>query len=253
MLALNSQVPATVMPRILVVEDEADLRMLVDRGLSSLPAKITQASDGAQGLAFAIKDIFDLLVLDVNLPKLSGFDLCSQLRAKEIFTPVLFLTAMRSEFDQVLGLQLGADDYVTKPFSLLPLQARVRALLRREQFIRTRQSREGQLANIPEKNALTFGSLYIDDVKMQAFIAGTDLNLTPKEWGILWVLASAPGVLFSREQLLQRVWGNAYDGFEHTVNSHINRLRAKLTEADPDRVYIQTAWGSGYRFECPQF
>jgi two-component system, OmpR family, alkaline phosphatase synthesis response regulator PhoP len=252
MLALHSQTKSVDMPRILVVEDEADLRLLVDRGLSSLPAKVTQASDGAQGLEFATQHKFDLLVLDVNLPKLSGFNLCRQLRAREIYTPVLFLTAMRSEFDQVLGFQLGADDYVTKPFSLLPLQARVRALLRREQFMLATQLKNENLVSTQSKNTLIFGELCIDDAKMQASMGGRDLNLTPKEWGILWVMASAPGVLFSREQLLQRVWGNAYDGFEHTVNSHINRLRAKLTEADPDRIYIQTAWGSGYRFECPQ-
>jgi two-component system, OmpR family, alkaline phosphatase synthesis response regulator PhoP len=252
MLALHSQTKSVDMPRILVVEDEADLRLLVDRGLSSLPAKVTQASDGAQGLEFATQNKFDLLVLDVNLPKLSGFNLCRQLRAKEIYTPVLFLTAMRSEFDQVLGLQLGADDYVTKPFSLLPLQARVRALLRREQFILATQLKNENLVSTQSKNTLIFGALCIDDAKMQASMGGRDLNLTPKEWGILWVMASAPSVLFSREQLLQRVWGNGYDGFEHTVNSHINRLRAKLAEADPDRIYIQTAWGSGYRFECPQ-
>jgi two-component system, OmpR family, alkaline phosphatase synthesis response regulator PhoP len=252
MLALHTQTKSVDMPRILVVEDEADLRLLVDRGLSSLPAKVTQASDGAQGLEFATQNKFDLLVLDVNLPKLNGFNLCRQLRAKEIYTPVLFLTAMRSEFDQVLGLQLGADDYVTKPFSLLPLQARVRALLRREQFMLATQLKNENLVSTQSKNTLIFGELCIEDAKMQASMGGRDLNLTPKEWGILWVMASAPGVLFSREQLLQRVWGNAYDGFEHTVNSHINRLRAKLTEADPDRIYIHTAWGSGYRFECPQ-
>jgi two-component system, OmpR family, alkaline phosphatase synthesis response regulator PhoP len=252
MLVTNSLEQLGHVPRILVVEDESDLRALVDRGLSSLPAKVTQACDGAQGLEFAVQNSFDLLVLDVNLPKLSGFNLCRQLRAKEIYTPVLFLTAMRSEFDQVLGLQLGADDYVTKPFSLLPLQARVRALLRREQFMRASQIKRENAGQSRKGGELRFGELLISEVKMQATISGRELNLTPKELGLLWVMASAPGVLFTREQLLHRVWGNAYNGFEHTVNSHINRLRAKLTQAHPERVYVHTAWGSGYRFECQQ-
>ncbi len=233
-------------PIILIVEDEPDLRALIDQSLSALPADTSQADNGRDGLEMACENHYDLVILDVQLPHLSGFDVCRELRARQIFTPILFLTAMRSDADQVFGLDIGGDDYITKPFSLLPLQARVKSLLRRERF----SKRAGPLEEAPSK-PLTFHELMIDPVTTQAHLAGRNLQLTPKEWKLLWTLANAPGRVFSREQLLLLVWGDQYSGFEHTVNSHMNRLRAKLRDSAEQSPYIHTVWGSGYRFECP--
>ncbi len=232
-----------VPPSILVVEDEPDLRALIDQSLSDLPAEISQADNGMDGLLLAREHPYDLIILDVQLPKLNGFDLCRQLRDANIYTPVLFLTAMRSELDQVNGLEIGGDDYITKPFSILPLQARVKALLRREKLSKFTETKAAQ------DRPLSFGSLTINPIAHQAHLAGKNLNLTPKEWKLLWTLACAPQRVFSREQLLLEVWGDHYAGFEHTVNSHMNRLRAKLQDENARHSFIHTVWGSGYRFD----
>jgi DNA-binding response OmpR family regulator len=216
--------------------------------LSVLPAEISQADNGSDGFDMACENFYDLLILDVQLPKLSGFDICQQLRSKQIYTPILFLTAKRSELDQVHGLEIGGDDYITKPFSILPLQARVKALLRREQLVRKNESK--QVVPDQIEAPLCFHDLVISPTTLQAHKAGKDLKLTPKEWKLLWTLAFAPGRVFSREQLLLEVWGDHYSGFEHTVNSHMNRLRAKLSETGSNHPFIRTVWGSGYQFDC---
>jgi two-component system, OmpR family, alkaline phosphatase synthesis response regulator PhoP len=233
-------------PSILVVEDEPDLRGLIDHSLGLLPAEISQADNGEDGFVMACENHYDLIILDVQLPRLTGFQLCEQLRARHIYTPILFLTAMREDADQVFGLEIGGDDYITKPFSLLPLQARVKSLLRRE-----RLSKSQEVKISPISSPLVCHQLVIDPAANQAHLAGRNLLLTPKEWKLLWTLASAPGRVFSREQLLHLVWGDQYNGFEHTVNSHMNRLRAKFSEGAPSQAYIYTVWGAGYRFECP--
>ncbi len=230
---------------ILVVEDEPDLRGLIDHSLGMLPAEISQADNGEDGFAMACENDYDLIILDVQLPRLSGFELCQQLRARHIHTPILFLTAMRDDADQVMGLEIGGDDYITKPFSLLPLQARVKCLLRRGRLSQTPEP-----LSAPRNSPIVYHELVIDPAATQAYLAGRNLSLTPKEWKLLWTLASAPGRVFSREQLLHLVWGDQYNGFEHTVNSHMNRLRAKFSEGHVGQAYIHTVWGAGYRFEC---
>jgi two-component system, OmpR family, alkaline phosphatase synthesis response regulator PhoP len=244
---LHGKAPLSRPPNILIVEDEPDLRALIDQVLTELPADVSQADNGSDALDMACENFYDLLILDIQLPRLSGFDVCQQLRSKQIYTPILFLTAKRSELDQVHGLEIGGDDYITKPFSILPLQARVKALLRREQFVRKNESKPGESDQV--EAILCFHDLVISAATLQAHYAGKDLKLTPKEWKLLWTLARAPGRIFSREQLLLAVWGEQYNGFEHTVNSHMNRLRAKLSESGSNNPFIRTVWGSGYQFE----
>jgi DNA-binding response OmpR family regulator len=230
-------------PRLLVVEDEQDIAALLRLHLSDLPATVTLAHDGTSGLELALAQRFDALVLDLRLPGLSGLDLCRTLRSRGHEVPILMLTARAAELDRVLGLELGADDYVTKPFSVLELQARVRALLRR-----------AALGNAAPAEAaphsLASAELRIDRTRRRAWLAGQELVLTPREFDLLWHFMCHPGRVFTRAELLEQVWGYGHDGYDHTVNSHINRLRAKLGDDRSDARYIHTVWGVGYRFEA---
>ncbi len=228
-------------PRLLVIEDEQDIAALLKLHLSDLPAEVTLARDGPSGLALALEGRFDALVLDLRLPGLSGLDLCRELRARARHVPILMLTARSAELDRVLGLELGADDYVTKPFSVLELQARVRALLRR--------SAQTAAAPADAPQRLDCAELRIDRTQRRAWQAEQELVLTPREFDLLWHFMRHPGRAFTRAELLEQVWGYGHDGYDHTVNSHINRLRAKLGDDRTEARFIHTVWGVGYRFE----
>ncbi len=223
---------------ILVVEDEQDLSDLVALHLRDLGCEVTVASDGATGLAHARSGRYDLIVLDWMLPGVDGLEICRQVRQQPAYTPILMLTAKSSELDRVLGLEVGADDYLTKPFSVRELAARARAIFRRVEAIGQRN---------PETDILRSGALEIDRARRQASLAGTKLTLTAKEFDLLVHFARHPGRVYSRADLLDQVWGYGHGGYEHTVNSHINRLRAKI-EADPAKPQtILTVWGVGYK------
>jgi DNA-binding response OmpR family regulator len=182
---------------------------------------------------------FDLIVLDLMLPRLDGADICRMLRGDGITTPILMLTARAEEVDKILGLEIGADDYLTKPFSVREFTARIKAIFRRSEY--------GELAARPQA-LIQRGALLIDREKLKVTRDGQRLELTPKELDLLVLLASQPGRSFSRDQLLDRVWGFEFAGDSHTVNSHINRLRGKI-EPNPERPsFILTTWGIGYRF-----
>lgn len=224
--------------RILVVEDERDIAALLQLHLDEIATDICLVHDGLQAREKALAEHWDLILLDLRLPGLGGLDLCRDLRAVGSTTPVMMLTARGSELDRVLGLEMGADDYLTKPFSVLELQARVKALLRRSAM------REQPLAT---GNTLQQGDIYLDQAQRRALKGGQLLDLTAKEFDLLWFFVAHPGRVFSRTELLDQVWGYGHDGYEHTVNSHINRLRAKLAAEGPG--YIHTVWGVGYRFE----
>jgi DNA-binding response OmpR family regulator len=230
-------------PRLLVIEDEQDIAALLQLHLSDLPAEVTLAHDGPSGLALALEGRFDALVLDLRLPGLSGLDLCRELRARARHVPILMLTARAAELDRVLGLELGADDYVTKPFSVLELQARVRALLRR-----AAQTAAAPADDAPQR--LHCAELRIDRGQRRAWLAEQELVLTPREFDLLWHFMQHPGRAFTRAELLEQVWGYGHDGYDHTVNSHINRLRAKLGDDRSEARFIHTVWGVGYRFEA---
>lgn len=228
------------MQKVLVVEDDKDIAHLTSLHLKDAGYEVDTVHDGEDGLNYALSHPYDLLVLDVMLPGLDGFEICRHVREKKPATLVLMLTAKSSEVDRVLGLEIGADDYMTKPFSMRELQARVKALLRRkEKFM---------VEELSETQSISSGDLYIDLEKREVKRGSTSISLTAKEFDLLVQFAKHPGKAYSRTQLLDLVWGYGYEGFEHTVNSHINRLRAKLELDAAKPEYIQTVWGIGYKF-----
>jgi DNA-binding response OmpR family regulator len=227
--------------RILIIEDDSDIARIIAVNLADLGAETRVIGNGLDGLRAASGRGWDLVILDLMLPGLDGIEVCRRLRAQPAYTPILMLTARSTEADRVLGLELGADDYLTKPFSVRELQARVRAILRRVAMLR--EADAGALAPIRHVD------LELDPARRSVRVRGETLELTAREFDLLHHFARHPGRVFSRAQLLDAVWGHGHDGYEHTVNSHINRLRAKL-EADPTRPrYIHTVWGVGYRFD----
>jgi len=234
--------------RVLVVEDEAEIARLVEIHLGDLGCEVAVAEDGERGLQQALDGGFDLVVLDLMLPGIDGLEVCRRLRAAERYTPILMLTARSAEHDRVAGLETGADDYLTKPFSIRELVARVKAIFRRVEALASNAGGEAQ-------TPVTVGGLSVDPVKRRVILDGDEVHLTAREFDLLHCFASRPGRVFTRGELLEQVWGYGYEGYEHTVNSHINRLRAKL-EPDPSNpAWVLTVWGVGYRFcepdECP--
>ncbi|NIO16920.1 MAG: response regulator [Deltaproteobacteria bacterium] len=227
--------------RVLVIEDDRDIARLLTVHLEDIGCDVSVAHDGREGLEKAATGAYDLIVLDIMLPGIDGIELCRNLREKRDYTPILMLTAKSSELDRVLGLELGADDYLTKPFSIRELQARVKALFRRMEAMKSREP-------VPAEDVITRGGLVIDTGKREVTRNKEKLTLTAKEFDLLLYFARTPGRVYTRSQLLDTVWGYGHEGYEHTVNSHINRLRGKV-EADPSRPeYILTVWGVGYKF-----
>ena len=234
------------MPRkILVIEDDRDIAHLVELHLRDMGCEVNLVHDGIDGLQQALSKPYDLIILDLMLPGKEGLELCRCLRAQPDYTPILMLTARSSELDRVLGLEIGADDYLTKPFSIRELLARVKALIRRVEAL------ESQTLPGMQKTILA-GDLVIDAEKRKVTLYGKSVGLTAKEFDLLLQFAQHPGRVCTRSQLLDLVWGYGHEGYEHTVNSHINRLRAKI-EKDPARPrYILTVWGVGYKFYEPE-
>ena len=227
---------------ILVIEDNADIAHLVKINLRGKHMQMDHAADGEKGLKLALSGHYQLVILDLMLPGIDGMDICRVMRSKKIFTPVLMLTAKTSELDRVLGLEVGADDYLTKPFSVPELVARVNAILRRSE-----QYQSPAITN-DESNKLHYGNLSVDQDRRQVILSDRSIDLTAREFDLLWYFACNPGRVFTRAQLLDKVWGYGHEGYEHTVNSHINRLRAKI-ETDPANPhYVLTVWGVGYKF-----
>ena len=228
---------------LLVVEDDRDIARVVELHLADLGFEVTWTPSGREGLELALSGRFALVVLDLRLPDLDGLELCRTLRAGRPDVLVLMLTARSSELDRVVGLELGADDYLGKPFGVRELQARVKALLRRKRDA-ARAERE------PER--LACGDLAIDVRARDVRLGDSPVHLTAREFDLLVQFARNPGRVYSRTELLDLVWGHGFDGFEHTVNSHINRLRAKIEPDPAEPSYIQTVWGVGYRFVAPE-
>ena len=227
------------MARILIIEDEPDIASFLDRGLAAAGHTPMVVGDGREGSAIARDAAIDLVLLDLGLPGLDGMSVLRQIRARGDELPVIILTA-RDELDATLaGFEGGANDYVTKPFSIRELLARVRALLRRVEL--------GQ----PEEEVgeLALGDLLIEVSKRKVRLGGEPVELTAKEFDLLALFAQHPGRAYSRQELLDKVWGYQYAGYSHTVNSHINRLRSKIEPDPANPRYVQTVWGVGYRFE----
>jgi DNA-binding response OmpR family regulator len=229
---------------VLVIEDDPKIVELLSLHLKDIGLATEAVSSGNRGLKRALESEYKLIILDLMLPGLDGLEICKKIRATEKHIPILMLTAKSEELDKVLGLELGADDYITKPFSIRELLARVKAILRRTDNYR--DSTGG-----PEGKPLNFGELQINLEKRIVSLGGRKIELTAKEYDLLILFAGNPGRAFNRQQLLDAVWGYQFEGYHHTVNSHINRLRSKI-EADPSKPrYIETVWGFGYRFAEP--
>ena len=226
--------------QLLLVEDDDAIADALRVHLEQAGYALHRVADGLLAMAAIDRQPWDLVLLDLMLPGADGWEVCRHLRARHPAVPVIMLSARSAEAHRVLGLELGADDYLAKPFSMLELVARVRALLRRVQQMHT--------APAPAP-VLRFGPWQLDTTRRELLQGGTPVPLTLREFDLLHFLARHPGQAFGRDQLLQRVWGAGFDGYEHTVNSHINRLRSKI-ERDP-RVpaHIVTVWGVGYRFD----
>ncbi|NTU83701.1 MAG: response regulator transcription factor [Chloroflexales bacterium] len=230
-------------PTILVVDDELRLRELLHGYLTQAGFTVLLAADGVQALDLTRRQRPDLLVLDLNLPGLDGLEVCRQLRTfSEAY--VLMLTARAEEIDRVVGLEVGADDYLTKPFSPRELVARVRAMLRRPRGA----GASGEAAGAPAE-PWALGPLRIDDVRHEVTLDGAPLTLTSTEYGLLTTLAAHPGRVFTRAQLLERVWGDDYFGDDHVVDVHIANLRKKLGEEPAQPRLIETVRGVGYRLK----
>jgi len=227
------------MPRqILLVEDEQEIADLLSLHLLGSEYQITHVSCGERGMALANSQLWDLAILDRGLPKLDGVDICRALRHKAPNMGIILLTARDSEIDRVLGLELGADDYITKPFSIMELLARIKSVMRR--------AKPSKSSDTPP-TSVSLGELTLDASRHDVSIGNHSVDLTAREFALLWQFALAPGRIFSRADLLDRIWGSSFEGYEHTVNSHINRLRQKI-EKDPSQPhFIKTVRGVGYK------
>lgn len=232
--------------KVLIIEDDPDIAALVQMHLNDIDCHCEIAAEGPKGLAvyqtMVKTDPFALVVLDLMLPGMDGLEICRAIRREQNYVPILMLTAKSSELDRVLGLEMGADDYLTKPFSIPELQARVKALFRRVEAL------SNVTQSPPEARIIEHGDLRLDLDRHQVFIEDKTIDLTAREFDLLHHFASHPDHVYSRAQLLDQVWGYNHDGYEHTVNTHINRLRAKIEKDPATPRYIQTVWGVGYKF-----
>jgi len=227
--------------KVLVIEDDPEICELLKIHLADLGCAPEAAMDGLIGFEKAKAQNHDLIILDIRLPSMDGIEICQKLRAHGVNTPIIMLTARSEEIDRVLGLEVGADDYMTKPFSVREFIARVKAIFRRSQIIKEQINQE----NVQQ---ITFDDLSIDIDKRKVVLKDSKVELSPKEFDLLVLMASNPGKSYNRSRLLNLIWGYDFEGYEHTVNSHINRLRAKI-EPDMDQPkFILTTWGVGYKF-----
>jgi len=228
--------------RVLIVEDEIDLANLIAITLVDAGFDVTPVHCGKEGLTLALSQDFDLIMLDVMLPHVDGLEICRRVRVQDAATPIIILTARNTETDRVMGLNLGADDYIAKPFGIRELTARVQALMRRS----TLSDKSGD-----QQKLLSYPSFSIDPSLRITTLNDSQVELTSTEFELLYFLAAHPKQVFNRTQLLDSVWGYNHVGYEHTVNSHINRLRAKLEHHSKELKLVHTIWGVGYKFEYP--
>lgn len=224
-----------------MVEDEEDIAQLVKLHLLDICHEVVVTNNGNDGLRQALMRDWNLIVLDLRLPGIDGLEICRQVRANGKYTPILMLTAKTTELDRVLGLELGADDYITKPFSVLELIARAKAIFRRVDALSNRTAEP--------VDCLIRGDLEIDVDRREVTVHDSAVSLTAKEFDLLLHFAQHPGRVYRRSQLLDLIWGYGHAGYEHTVNSHINRLRAKIEKDPANPTYIKTVWGVGYKFD----
>lgn len=230
-----------IMSKILIIEDDRDIAELIAIHTGDIGFEAHKVHDGKEGLIKAMDNVFDLIILDLKLPGMDGMEICRKLRQEKVDTPIIMLTSKSEEIDKVLGLELGADDYMTKPFSIRELLARVKTVLRRGRQESSQDTSKGKI--------LECKNFFLDISKRIVKSYDRQVELSPKEFDMLVLLASNPGKTYSRIALLNQVWGVDFEGFEHTVNSHINRLRSKIEKNMNEPEFILTTWGVGYRFK----
>lgn len=236
-----SEIPDNDTKQILVVEDDREIAGLVSLHLQDMGFGVDCVEDGKAALEKYGENEYALIVLDIMLPGVDGFGVCKRIRSEDKSIPILMLTAKAEEIDKVVGLELGADDYLTKPFSIRELIARVKAIFRRIEADR-------ESANEPVEEEIRFKGLVIYPARRKVMLGEETVDLTAKEFDLLLLFARNPGRAYSRQNLLNLVWGYQYNGYSHTVNSHINRLRSKIEQDPSSPRYIRTMWGTGYRF-----
>jgi two-component system alkaline phosphatase synthesis response regulator PhoP len=230
---------------LLVVEDDENISSAISEYFSRAGYTVKTVEDGLMGVKAALDDPPDAVVLDLMLPKMDGLAVCRELREKVNYLPILMLTAKDDVVDKVLGLEMGADDYITKPFSLRELEARIKSVLRRSRNV---SNTDGSKDEAP----IIRGRLRIDPARREVTIGERQVDLTPKEFDLLRLFAANPGRVFPRKYLLEKIWDYSYEGYDRTIDSHINRLRAKI-EANPENPQmVLTVWGIGYKFSDEQ-
>ena len=228
------------MKKVLIIEDDIEIVNLLEIHLKDIDCEVIKAYNGTDGLDIALTEAPDLIILDISMPEMDGIEVCKEVRKKQN-TPIIMLTAKVEEIDRVLGLEIGADDYITKPFSVREFIARVKAVFRRTKL--DKESIENTT-----NTELKFTNLVISIDKRKVLQNNIKIELSPKEFDLLVLMASNPGKSYSRSSLLNLIWGYDFEGYEHTVNSHINRLRAKIEPEMANPTYIITTWGIGYKF-----
>ena len=225
--------------RVLVVDDEKLIVKGIRFSLEQDGMEVTCAYDGEEALTFAREQQFDIILLDIMLPKLSGFEVCQQIREFSN-VPIIMLTAKGDDMDKILGLEYGADDYITKPFNILEVKARIKAIIRRT----VKQEKKADTAG-----RIQAGDMTIERDNRRVYIEGREINLTAKEFDVLELLATHPNQVYSREKLLTMVWGADYPGDARTVDVHIRRRREKVETNSSEPKYVHTKWGVGYYFK----
>ena len=223
--------------KALVVDDEKAIVKGIKFSLEQDDIVVDCAYDGQEALDKAKAGNYDIILLDVMLPKLTGFEVCQQIREFSD-VPIIMLTAKGDDMDKILGLEYGADDYITKPFNILEVKARIKAIIRRT----------GRSADTNQ--VMTFGDLKLNEEYRRVFVGDREINVTSREYELLELLASTPGKTYTREELLETIWGTDYPGDERTVDVHIRRLREKLESNPSEPRYVRTKWGAGYYFQA---
>jgi DNA-binding response OmpR family regulator len=226
---------------LLVVEDDENISTALAEYFSRAGYSVTTASDGVAGVEAAVNSRPDVVVLDLMLPKMDGLSVCKEIRQKNPLMPIIMLTAKDDVVDKVLGLEMGADDYITKPFSLREVEARIKSVLRRARAAAA--ASDGR-----DETPIVRGQLRVDPVRREVTIADKHVDLTPKEFDLLRLFAANPGRVFPRKYLLEKIWDYSYEGYDRTIDSHINRLRAKVEENPENPQLVLTVWGIGYKF-----
>ena len=226
---------------LLVVEDDENISTAISEYFLRAGYNVKTVEDGLSAVKTALEEPPDAVVLDLMLPKMDGLAVCKELKEKVNYLPILMLTAKDDVVDKVLGLEMGADDYITKPFSLRELEARIKSVLRRA---RTTMGSDGDRDEAP----IVRGKLRIDPARREVTIGDRQVELTPKEFDLLRLFASNPGRVFARKYLLEKIWDYSYEGYDRTIDSHINRLRAKIEDNPENPQMVLTVWGIGYKF-----